>query len=194
MFLMTIARRDGSAAAQSKAFSRARSPDNTGADDDVLMATYEDVAAAYDEVLKSIGEFDEFRAFCADCYDSQSSAEWAKKKGTKSPKNNLEKRGKIFRIEKADSKFADGMRQTRCKECNNIISFKAVRVLSREKAQALIAQGVGCIPMQWIDIDKNKHLMKPGGPYVPPLHKARLVARGDLEKGFSQTDSFSVYF
>ena len=77
--------------------------------------------------------------------------------------DKMEKRGKIFRIEKVDSKFADGMRQARRKEWGNFVSFKAVRVISREKAQALIAQGVECIPMQWIDIDKNEHLRKPGG-------------------------------
>ena len=103
--------------------------------------------------------------------------------------DKMEKRGKIFRIEKADSKFADGMRQARRKDWDKFVSFKAVRVIPREKAQALIAQGVECIPMQWIDTDKNEHQRKPGGPYVPPLHKARLVACGKLEKGVTRNDS-----
>ena len=81
--------------------------------------------------------------------------------------------------------------QTGCdrREAGKFVSYKAVQVISREKAQALIAQGVECIPMQWIDTDKNEHMRKPGGPYVPPLHKARLVARGDLEKGVTRNDS-----
>ena len=64
-----------------------------------------------------------------------------------------------------------------------------MKVISRDNAHSLIAQGVGCIPMQWIDTDKNEHMRKPGGPYVPPLHKARLMARGDLEKGVARNHS-----
>ena len=75
------------------------------------------------------------------------------------------------------------MRQARRKEWGKFVSFKAVRVTSREKAQVLTARGVESILMQWIDIDKNKHLRKPGGPYVPHLRNARLVARDDFEKG-----------
>ena len=86
----------------------------------------------------------------------------------------MEKRGNIFRIEKVDPKIADGMRQPRRKEWGKFDSFKAMRVISREKAQVLIAQGV---------------MRKPGGPYVLHLHKARLVARGDLEKGVTRNDS-----
>ena len=81
------------------------------------------------------------------------------------------------------------MRQARKKEWGKFVRFKAVKVLSKDKAQELIAQGVECIPMQWIDTDKNDHMRKPGGPYVAPLHKARLVARGDLEKGVTRNDS-----
>ena len=53
----------------------------------------------------------------------------------------------------------------------------------------MIEEGAECIPVQWIDKDKNDHLCRPGGPDVDPLHKARLVARGDLEKGYSRTGS-----
>ena len=48
---------------------------NKGADDDALFATYEDVAASCDEVLKSIGECDEFRAFWSERHGSQTSAD-----------------------------------------------------------------------------------------------------------------------
>ena len=104
----------------------------------------------------------------------------------------MEKRGKTFRIEKVDPKFADGMGQARPKECGKFVSFKAVQVISKEKAQAVIAQVVECIPMQRIEVDKDKHMRKPGGIYVPHLHKSRLVARGDLEKGVTRNDSPTV--
>ena len=33
-----------------------------------------------------------------------------------------------------------------------------------------------------VDIDKNEHKRREGGPYVAPLFKSRLVSRGDLEE------------
>ena len=43
--------------------------------------------------------------------------------------------------------------------------------------------------MQWIDTDKNDHLRTEGGEEIEPIHKARLVARGDQQKSYSRTDS-----
>ena len=46
------------------------------------------------------------------------------------------------------------------------------------------------IPTQWIDIDKNEHLRRPGGPKVASKHTSRLVVRGDLEEDLGiRTDS-----
>ena len=87
--------------------------------------------------------------------------------GQEIAKEKKGKRATLFRIEKVDPKFADGMRQARKKEGGKFVSFKSVQVISRDKAEALIAQGVECIPMQWIDTDKDEHMRKPGGPYVP---------------------------
>ena len=81
------------------------------------------------------------------------------------------------------------MRKARLKEWNKFLTLKAVKIISEEEAQASIAEGAECIPLQWIDTDKNEHLRRPGGPEIEPLHKARLVARGGLEKGYSRTDS-----
>ena len=95
----------------------------------------------------------------------------------------------MFRIGKASEEFAAGARQARLKEWNKFPTLKAVKTISEEKAQALMAEGAECIPLQWIDKDMNEHLRHPAGPDIHILHKARLVARGDLEKGYSRTDS-----
>ena len=46
----------------------------------------------------------------------------------------------------------------------------------------MLDQGHKPIPLQWVDIDKNEHKRREGGPYVAPLFKSRLVSRGDLEE------------
>ena len=46
---------------------------------------------AKDAVIKVINVFDEFRAFWAERHESQSSAEWAKKKVKTSPKTKVGK-------------------------------------------------------------------------------------------------------
>ena len=104
-------------------------------------------------------------------------------------KNSLEKRGNIFRIGEGTEEFAAGMRQALLKEWNKFLTLRAVKLISEEEAQAFIAEGGKCIPLQWIVTDKNEHIRRPSGPGVEPLYKARLVARGDLEKGYSRTDS-----
>ena len=71
---------------------------------------------AKDAMIKARNKFDEFRFVGVECHESQSSAEWAKKKVKKARKKNLEKRAKFFRIDKVYLKFAIGMRQARKKE------------------------------------------------------------------------------
>ena len=46
----------------------------------------------------------------------------------------------------------------------------------------MLDQGHKPIPLQWVDIDKNEHERREGGPHVAPLFKSRLVSRGDLEE------------
>ena len=48
--------------------------------------------------------------------------------------------------------------------------------------QYRLDQGHKPIPLQWVDIDKNDHKRREGGPHVAPLFKSRLVSRGDLEE------------
>ena len=92
-------------------------------------------------------------------------------------------------IGKVTEEFAAGMLQARAKEGDQFLSCKAVKVISQEKAAAILAEGAECIPLQWIGSDKNDHLRRPGGPEVDPLHKAGRDARGDFEKVYSRTDS-----
>ena len=80
-----------------------------------------------------------------------------------SPKNDRDKRGNIFRIGKVTEECAAGMRQARLKEWNKLLMFEAAKRISEEKALALMAEGAECIPLQWIDTDKNEHLRRPGG-------------------------------
>ena len=42
-----------------------------------------------------------------------------------------------------------------------------------------------------MEIDKNEHLRKPGGPDLEPNTRSRLVGRGDLEKGIENLRSDS---
>ena len=46
----------------------------------------------------------------------------------------------------------------------------------------MLVQGHKPIPLQWVDIDKNEHKRREGGPHVAPLFKSRFVSRGDLEE------------
>ena len=59
-----------------------------------------------------------------------------------------------------------------------------------EKLAELLGEGYKLVPTQWIEIDKNDHLRRPGSPPVDPQYKSRLVVRGDLEESLGiRTDS-----
>ena len=60
--------------------------------------------------------------------------------------------------------------------------FNAVYPASGPELEQLLVQGHKPIPLQWVDIDKNEHKRRKGGPHVAPLFKSRLVSRGDLEE------------
>ena len=60
--------------------------------------------------------------------------------------------------------------------------FNAVYPVSGPELEHLLDQGHKPIPLQWVDIDKNEHERREGGPHVAPLFKSRLVSRGDLEE------------
>ena len=55
--------------------------------------------------------------------------------------------------------------------------FNAVYPASGPELEQLLAQG-----LQLVDIDKNEHKRREGGPHVAPLFKSRLVSREDLEE------------
>ena len=54
--------------------------------------------------------------------------------------------------------------------------------VSGPELEQLLVQGHKPIPLQWVDIDKNEHKRREGGPHDAPLFKSRLVSRGDLEE------------
>ena len=67
-------------------------------------------------------------------------------------------------------------------EWNKWKHFNAVYPVSGPELEQLLDQGHKPIPLQWVDIDKNEHKRREGGPHVAPLFKSRLVSRGDLEE------------
>ena len=71
---------------------------------------------------------------------------------------------------------------TRKVEWNKWKHFNAVYPVSGPELEQLLDQGHKPIPLQWVDIDKNEHKRREGGPHVAPLFKSRLVSRGDLEE------------
>ena len=172
--VQALSRRDG-LAASGAVRSRSRSP-AAGGDADARLAAIDD------GVYKVVEDLNEFRFFWAERHETTASVEWLK--NSRFPKHVLEKRGMIFRIKqkKVSEEFAEGMRQARTKEWGKFLRAKAVEVISQEKATALMNDGAECIPLRWIDTDKSEHLRRQGGPEVKPLHKARIVARRDLEK------------
>ena len=64
-----------------------------------------------------------------------------------------------------------------------LVDFNAGIIITGDMLDELLREGYQEIPTQWVEVDKNEHLRKPGGPPVPPKYKSRLVVRGDLEKG-----------
>ena len=61
-------------------------------------------------------------------------------------------------------------------------TFNAVYPVSGPELEQLLVQGHKPIPLQWVDIDKNEHKRREGGPHDAPLFRGRLVSRGDLEE------------
>ena len=45
----------------------------------------------------------------------------------------------------------------------------------------LLDEGHEIVPTRWVDVDRNAHKRRKGGPEVPPEYKSRLTGRGDLE-------------
>ena len=75
------------------------------------------------------------------------------------------------------------MLKSRAGEWKKWVDYKAGIIITGDMLDELLREGYQEIPTQWVEVDKNEHLRKPGGPPVPPKYKSRLVVRGDLEKG-----------
>jgi hypothetical protein len=82
----------------------------------------------------------------------------------------------------ANENTREGIREARRKEWQKWMKFHAVVPIGKEEVDKLIAEGHKLIPTRWVDTDTAFFKRQPGGPYVPPEYKARLVARGDLQK------------
>ena len=64
------------------------------------------------------------------------------------------------------------------------------RCVSSIELEELLTQGYKPIPLQWIEIEKNKHTRREGGPHVVPLFNKSIGQRGDLEETIGvRTDS-----
>ena len=79
--------------------------------------------------------------------------------------------------------------KSRLKEWNNYLSFGAAKIIKYQEAQRLINElGAEELPTQWIERDKNE-FKRINNADIPPEMKSRLVARGDLSKIWSRSDS-----
>ena len=92
------------------------------------------------------------------------------------------KRSKNINFETSDQFTQSGLTESRKVEWAKWKQFDAVYPVSGPELEQLLDQGHKPIPLQWVDIDKNEHKRREGGPHVAPLFKSRLVSRGDLEE------------
>ena len=96
------------------------------------------------------------------------------KKGGKNSRN--------IRFEASDQFTQAGLTESRKVEWAKWKQFNAVYPVSGPELEQVLAQRHKPIPLQWIEIDKNEHKRREGGPLVAPLFKSRFVNRGDLEE------------
>ena len=92
------------------------------------------------------------------------------------------KKSKNINFETSDQFTQSGLTESRKVEWNKWKHFNAEHPVSGPELEQLLDQGHKPIPLQWVDIDKNEHKRREGGPHVAPLFKSRLVSRGDLEE------------
>ena len=92
------------------------------------------------------------------------------------------KRSKNINFETSDQFTQSGLTESRKVEWAKWKQFNAVYPVSGPELEQLLVQGHKPIPLQWVDIDKNEHQRREGGPHVAPLFKSRLVSREDLEE------------
>ena len=81
------------------------------------------------------------------------------------------KRSKNINFETSDQVTQAGSTESRKVEWNKWKHFNAVYPVSGPELEQLLVQGHKPIPLQWVDIDKNDHKRREGGPHVAPLFK-----------------------
>jgi len=150
--------------------------------------THESFIASLDEDVRgAITEYDEYVAFYSERVPSG-----AKEISTKMQKKQaLEKQGKLLKYGKQPIDVQKLLNESRLTEWNRYKKFEAVTVISEKEATQLIEAGAECLPMQWIELDKNE-ARRTEGSTLPPNMRSRMVARGDLERQTNRTDSPTV--
>ena len=82
------------------------------------------------------------------------------------------KRSKNINFETSDQFTQAGLTESRKVEWAKWKQFNAVYQVSGPELEQLLVQGHKPIPLQWVEIDKNEHKRREGGPHVAPLFKS----------------------
>ena len=141
----------------------------------------------YSDVKQAVNEYDELVAFMSGRIPT--GARTVQPKYIRS--KQLEKRGKLLRYDKLDSKKQSLLDESRLVEWNRYRKYSAVTVISRSEGLQLFKEGAEALPTQWIEVDRNEKERTDDNDF-PPDMRSRLVARGDLETILKRTDSPTV--
>ena len=119
---------------------------------------------------------------------------WIKKKSPSKymSKKRKEAAGKNLNYSTADDATRKGLDASRVKEWDKWKRYYVPHTVKGKELQDLLRSGHKALGMQWIETDKNASKRVPGGPYVEPLYKSRLVGRGDQEEHDVRSDSPTV--
>ena len=99
------------------------------------------------------------------------------------PPTNLTKktlRGQNIDYHKLDDQHKSLVDKSRAEESNKWMDFGAAVPLQTKVIDELLRRGHGLMPTQWIDVDTDPHLQRPGKAHQP-RYKSRLVACGQFE-------------
>jgi len=92
-----------------------------------------------------------------------------------------EKRGKTLNYESECKEIREGLDVSRATEWDKWKKFVAGRPCKGKELKQLMDEGHVPIPTRWVDVDRNAHQRREGGPIITPDYKSRLCGRGDLE-------------
>ena len=106
-------------------------------------------------------ERDKANALIAFHTDRNAGYKYRPKKGGKKSKN--------MNFETSDQFTQSGLTESRKVEWAKWKQFNAVYPVSGPELEQLLVQGHKPIPLQWVEIDKNEHKRREGGPPVAPL-------------------------